>query len=61
MPSQSFVGLLSAKVVGRPTNTGCNLLVNRTVRSVAAVLGLTILSVPSSPGTTVIHCIALAP
>lgn len=53
--------VINAQVVDAPTNTACKLLVNRTQRSVAALLGLTILSVPASPGVTWVHAIALEP
>lgn len=53
--------VINAQVVDTPTNTGCKLLVNRTQRSAVALLGLTILSVPSSPGVTWVHAVALEP
>lgn len=53
--------VVNVQVVGTPTNTSCKLQVNRTQRSVAAVLGLTILSVPASVGASVVHAIALEP
>lgn len=53
--------VINVQVVDQPTNTGCKLLVNRTSRSVVALLGLTILSVPSSPGATWVHAIAIEP
>lgn len=51
--------VINVQVVDTPTNTACKLLVNRTQRSVVALLGLTILSVPSSPGVTWVHAIAV--
>ncbi len=53
--------VVNVQVVDTPTNTSCKLLVNRTQRSVAALLGLTILSVPSQPGVTWVHAVALEP
>lgn len=53
--------VINVQVVDTPTNTGCKLLVNRTQRSVVALLGLTLLSVPSSPGVTWVHAVALEP
>lgn len=40
---------------------GVNLRVNRANRSVASLLGLTVLSIPSQPGATVVHAVALEP
>lgn len=53
--------VVNVQVVGTPTNTQCQLLVNRTNRSVASLLGLTVLSVPSQPGATWVHAVALEP
>lgn len=53
--------VVNVQVVGTPTNTGCKLLVNRTNRSVASLLGLTVLSVPAQPGATWVHAVALEP
>lgn len=53
--------VINLQVEGTPTNTQAKIRVNRTQRSAVALLGLTILSVPSSPGATVVHLIALAP
>lgn len=53
--------LVNVQVVGAPTSTGCQLLVNRANRSVAALLSLTILSIPASPGVTMVHAVALEP
>ncbi len=53
--------VVNVQIEGTPTATSANLRVTRTVRSVASLLGLTILSVPSSPGATVVHAIALEP
>lgn len=53
--------VVNVQVVDTPTNTQCKFLVNRTNRSVVALIGLTILSVPSSPGATPIHVCALEP
>lgn len=53
--------VVNVQVEGTPTNTSCNLRVNRTQRSVANLLGLTILSIPSSVGVTWVHALALEP
>lgn len=47
--------VLNAQVEGTPTNTQVKFRVNRTQQSVVALLGLTILSVPSSPGVQWLH------
>jgi len=51
--------VINVQVEGTPTNTGCTLRVTRTQRSVVALIGLTILSIPSSPGATWVHCFAV--
>lgn len=53
--------VVNVQVVGTPTNTQCQLLVNRTNRSVVALLNLTILSLPTQPGATWVHAVALEP
>lgn len=53
--------VINAQVVDTPSNTSCKILVNRTQRSAVALLGLTILSVPSSAGATWVHAVALEP
>lgn len=53
--------VFNVQLVGAPTAMGCNLLVNRTQRSAVALLGLTILSLPSTVGVTWVHAVALAP
>lgn len=53
--------VVNVQIVGTPTTTSAAFLVNRTQRSVAAVLGLTILSVPAWPGATKIHAICIEP
>lgn len=53
--------VINVQVEGTPTATSANLRVTRTVRSVASLLGLTILSVPASPGATIVHAVALEP
>jgi len=53
--------VVNVQVVDTPNNVSCKLLVNRTQRSVAALLGLTVLSVPASPGATWVHAVALEP
>lgn len=53
--------VINVQIEGTPTNTGVNLRVNRANRSVASLLGLTVLSIPSQPGATVVHAVALEP
>lgn len=53
--------IYNVQIVGTPTNTSCQILCNRVQQSVAAVLGLTVLSVPASPGVTWVHLLALEP
>lgn len=53
--------VVNVQIVDMPTATQAKFLVNRTNRSVVALLGLTILSVPSSPGATVVHAVCLEP
>lgn len=53
--------VINVQIEGTPTNTTANLRVNRTNRSVVALIGLTVLSVPSQPGATVVHAVALEP
>lgn len=53
--------VVNVQVIGTPTNTQCQLLVNRANRSVASLLGLTVLSIPSQPGVTWVHAVALEP
>lgn len=53
--------VVNVQVEGTPTNTTCNLRVNRTQRTVASLLGLTILSIPSSVGIMWVHAVALEP
>lgn len=53
--------VVNVQVVDTPTNTQCTLLVNRAQRSVAALLGLTVLSTPAQPGVTWVHAVALEP
>jgi len=53
--------VVNVQVVDTPTNTSCKLLVNRANRSVASLLGLTVLSLPAQPGVTWVHAVALEP
>lgn len=59
--ANGITDVINVQVVGTPTNNSCQLLVNRTQRSVASLLGLTVLSVPSQPGITWVHAVALEP
>jgi len=53
--------VINVQIVGTPTTTSVTFLANRTQRSVAALLGLTVLSVPAQPGSIKIHAICLEP
>ena len=53
--------LYNVQTIGTPSNTSVSILVNRTQQSVVALLGLTILSVPVSPGATWVHLFAVEP
>lgn len=54
--------VVNVQIEGVPTNTQAVLRVNRTQRSVVALIGLTVLSVPAgSVGATTIHAAAFAP
>lgn len=53
--------VINVQVVDTPSAASCKLLVNRTQRSAVALLGLTVLSLPASPGVTWVHAIALEP
>lgn len=53
--------VVNVQVVDTPTNTQAKFLVNRTVRSVVSLIGLTVLSVPAQPGVTWVHVVALEP
>ncbi len=53
--------VVNVQIIDTPTATSCKILVNRTNRSVVALLGLTVLSVPASPGATWVHLVAIEP
>lgn len=53
--------VVNVQIIGTPTTTSASFLVNRTNRSVATLLGLTVLSVPAQPGATKIHAICIEP
>lgn len=53
--------VVNVQVVDTPTNVSCKLLVNRTNRSTVSLIGLTVLSVPTQPGATWVHAVALEP
>lgn len=53
--------VINVQIEGTPTSTSANLRVTRTNRSTVALIGLTILSLPTQPGATVVHAIALEP
>ena len=47
--------VLNVQIEGTPTNVSCKIRVTRTQQSVVALLGLTILSIPSSVGVQWCH------
>lgn len=47
--------VVNVQVEGTPTNTQAVLRVTRTQRSVVALIGLTVLSIPASVGATWVH------
>lgn len=53
--------VVSPQTDGNPTNTSAKVKVNRTQRTVVSLLGLTILSVPTTIGATVIDLVAVEP
>lgn len=53
--------VVNVQVIGTPTVTSASFLVNRTQRTVASLLGLTVLSVPATVGATRLHIICLEP
>lgn len=53
--------VVNVQVEGTPTNTQALLRVTRTQRSVVALIGLTVLSLPAQPGVTWCHMSAVAP
>lgn len=53
--------VVNVQTEGEPTNTGVKMRVNRTNKTAVSLLGLTILSVPSSPGATTVDLLALEP
>ncbi len=50
--------VVNVQIEGVPTNTSVTVRVTRTQRSVVALLGLTILSIPGSVGATWVHLTA---
>lgn len=59
--AQGVTDVINVQIEGNPTNTSVKLRVNRTQRSVANLLGITVLSVPTSVGATLVHAVALEP
>jgi len=47
--------VINVQIEGTPTNVSCKIRVTRTQQSVVALLGLTILSIPSSVGVQWVH------
>lgn len=59
--SVGVTDVINVQIEGTPTSTSATLRVTRANRSVASLLGLTILSIPTQPGATIVHAIALEP
>lgn len=53
--------VVNVQIEGTPTNTAAVFRVNRTQRSVVALIGLTVLSIPASVGATWVHITCLEP
>lgn len=53
--------VINVQAIGTPTNTQVRVRVTRTQRSTVTLLGLTILSVPTSPGVIWVHLTAFEP
>jgi len=53
--AQGVTDVLNAQIEGTPTNTSCQIRITRTQRSVVALIGLTILSIPGSVGVQQVH------
>lgn len=59
--AQGVTDVINVQTEGEPTNTTVKMRVNRTNKAAVALLGLTILSVPSAPGATTVDLLALEP
>lgn len=53
--------VINAQIQGTPTTSQATIRVNRTAVSVVALIGLSVLSVPASPGAQVFHAICIEP
>jgi hypothetical protein len=53
--------VVNVQIIGAPTATSAQFLVNRANRTVASLLGLTVLSIPATSGVTRVHAICLEP
>jgi hypothetical protein len=60
-PPVTTTDIINAQIEGAPTATSVVIRVNRANRTVASLLGLTVLSVPASPGATPFDAICLEP
>lgn len=60
-PSPASGVVISVQLEGNPTNTSAKFRVTKSNITAAALLGLNILSLPASPGTTVIQVFATSP
>lgn len=56
-----ILDVLNVQTEGAPTNVSCNIRVARTQRSVVALIGLTILSIPATIGATQVDLFAITP
>jgi hypothetical protein len=61
VPTVGTTDVINAQLDGAPTATQVAIRVTRTQRSVVALIGLTILSIPASAGATTVHYICLEP
>lgn len=53
--SMGVTDVLNAQIEGTPTATSCQIRVTRTQRSTVSLIGLTVLSIPSSVGVQWVH------
>lgn len=60
-PTAGTTDVINAQLDGDPTTTAATFRVTRTNKSVVALIGLTVLSVPASPGVTKLHYACVEP
>lgn len=60
-PDPTAGAVFSLQLQGAPTNTSAKFQLSRSNAAVVALIGLTVLSIPASPGATVVTVFAKAP